>query len=74
MGCDVVETNTFGGTSLVLREFELEVAGSPKSKSRRDGSRQFDEEQAAAALFEGGVDSLLIETAQDLFTGQSGRS
>src|SRR3954470_22206859 len=24
VGCDVVETNTFGGTSLVLREFQLE--------------------------------------------------
>src|SRR6267154_2984362 len=24
VGCDVVETNTFGGTSLVLREFDLE--------------------------------------------------
>ena len=24
VGCDVVETNTFCGTSLVLREFELE--------------------------------------------------
>src|SRR5882757_2974369 len=24
VGCDIVETNTFGGTSLVLREFDLE--------------------------------------------------
>src|SRR5712675_302294 len=24
VGCDVVETNTFGGTSIVLREFDLE--------------------------------------------------
>src|SRR6267154_781225 len=102
VGCDVVETNTFGGTSLVLREFDLEdrvseinitaaklarevaqqfstkdrprfVAGSigPTTKLPSLGHISFDEmaasyEQQAAALIEGGVDVLLIETAQDL--------
>src|SRR5499427_9483963 len=100
--CDVVETNTFGGTSIVLGEFDLKdrvaeiniaaaklakdvaaqfstkdkpryVAGSigPTTKLPSLGHIGFDEmaaayEQQAAALIEGGVDVLLIETAQDL--------
>jgi 5-methyltetrahydrofolate--homocysteine methyltransferase len=102
VGCDVVETNTFGGTRLVLREFDLEdkvkeinlaavklaresaqqlstpdhprfVAGSigPTTKLPSLGHVGFDEmlasyEEQALALIEGGVDILLIETAQDL--------
>ena len=102
VGCDVVETNTFGATSLVLREFELAdrtreinlaavklardaaqqfstpdhprfVAGSmgPTTKLPSLGHIGFDEmlaayEEQALALIEGGVDILLIETAQDL--------
>ena len=102
VGCDVVETNTFGATSVVLGEFDLKdrvaeiniaavklakevasqfstkekprfVAGSmgPTTKLPSLGHISFDEmaaayEQQAAALIEGGVDLLLIETAQDL--------
>jgi 5-methyltetrahydrofolate--homocysteine methyltransferase len=102
VGCDVVETNTFGGTSVVLGEFELRdrvreinvaaaklakevaqqfstpshprfVAGSmgPTTKLPSLGHIGFDEmvaayEEQALALIEGGVDVLLIETAQDL--------
>src|SRR5712675_1530170 len=102
VGCDVVETNTFGGTSLVLREFDLEdrvaeiniaaaklarevaqqfstkerprfVAGSmgPTTKLPSLGHIGFEAmaaayEEQAAALIEGGVDVLLIETCQDL--------
>ena len=102
VGCDVVETNTFGGTSLVLGEFELRertheinvkaaqlarevaqqfstkdkprfVAGSmgPTTKLPSLGHIGFDAmvaayEEQAGALIEGGVDVLLIETAQDL--------
>src|SRR5499427_1541762 len=102
VGCDVVETNTFGGTSIVLGEFDLKdrvaeiniaaaklakdvaiqfstkdkprfVAGSigPTTKLPSLGHIGFDEmaaayEQQAAALIEGGVDVLFIETAQDL--------
>jgi 5-methyltetrahydrofolate--homocysteine methyltransferase len=102
VGCDVVETNTFGGTSVVLGEFDLKdrvaeiniaaaklarevaqqfstkvkprfVAGSlgPTTKLPSLGHIGFDEmaaayEEQAAALIEGGVDVLLIETAQDL--------
>ena len=102
VGCDVVETNTFGGTGIVLGEFDLKdrvaevnitaarlarevaqqfstkdrprfVAGSmgPTTKLPSLGHIGFDEmaasfEQQAAALIEGGVDLLLIETSQDL--------
>jgi len=102
VGCDVVETNTFGGSRIVLGEFELAdrlreinitaaklareaadqfstkdkprfVAGSigPTTKLPSLGHITFDEmvdafEEQAAALIEGGVDILLIETAQDL--------
>ena len=102
VGCDVVETNTFGGTRTVLGEFGLQdrvreinlaavklakdvaqqfssngkprfVAGSigPTTKLPSLGHISFDDivaayEEQAAALIEGGVDVLLIETAQDL--------
>src|SRR5438105_11657171 len=102
VGCDVVETNTFGGTRTVLGEFDLQdrvaeinlaaaklarevaqqfstkdkprfVAGSlgPTTKLPSLGHIGFDEmaaayEEQALALIEGGVDLLLIETAQDL--------
>ena len=101
-GCDIVETNTFGGSGIVLGEFELRdrvheinvkaaqlakevaqqfstkdrprfVAGSmgPTTKLPSLGHISFDAmvesyEEQAAALIEGGVDVLLIETAQDL--------
>src|SRR6185295_10248890 len=102
VGCDVVETNTFGGTRTVLSEFDLGdrvreinlaavklakdaaqefstkdkprfVAGSmgPTTKLPSLGHITFEQmvaayEEQALALIEGGVDILLIETAQDL--------
>jgi len=102
VGCDVIETDTFGGTSIVLAEFDLRertheinvkaaqlarevaqqfstkgrprfVAGSlgPSTKLPSLGHISFDDmvtayEEQAAALIEGGVDVLLIETCQDL--------
>ena len=102
VGCDIVETDTFGGSSIVLGEFDLRdrvreinlkaaqlakevaqqfstkdkprfVAGSmgPTTKLPSLGHITFDAmveayEEQAAALIEGGVDVLLIETAQDL--------
>ena len=102
VGCDVVETDTFGGTGIVLGEFGLAdrvaeinlaavkiakevaqqfstknrprfVAGSmgPTTKLPSLGHIKFDDMVAsyveqALALIEGGVDVLLIETAQDL--------
>src|ERR1700686_3153855 len=102
VGCDVVETNTFGATRTVLSEFGLQdrvkeinlaavklakevaqqfsangkprfVAGSmgPTTKLPSLAHISFDDmvaayEEQAAALIEGGVDILLIETAQDL--------
>jgi 5-methyltetrahydrofolate--homocysteine methyltransferase len=102
VGCDVVETNTFGGTRIVLNEFGLgdrvheinvraaelarEVAQQFSTKERRRfvagsigpstklpslGHISFEEmllafEEQAAALIEGGVDVLLVETSQDL--------
>src|SRR5215468_5018694 len=108
VGCDVVETNTFGGTRVVLGEFDLKdrvaeiniaaaklakevaaqfstkerprfVAGSmgPTTKLPSLGHISFDEmaaayEEQAAALIEGGVDLLLVETAQDLLQAKIG--
>jgi len=102
VGCDVVETDTFGGTGIVLGEFGLAdrveeinlaaakiarevaqqfstknhprfVAGSigPTTKLPSLGHIKFDDMVAsyveqALALIKGGVDVLLIETAQDL--------
>ena len=101
-GCDVIETDSFGSTSIVLAEYELQdrtrelnlaaarlaravadeystpekprfVAGSmgPTTKLPSLGHIGYDEmaaayRQQAAALIEGGVDVLLIETCQDL--------
>src|SRR5947199_2140060 len=102
VGCDIVETNTFGGSSIVLGEFDLRdkvreinlkaaqlarevadqfstkdkprfVAGSlgPTTKLPSLGHIGFEAmveafEEQATALIEGGVDVLLVETAQDL--------
>src|SRR5271167_4827651 len=102
VGCDIVETNTFGGTGIVLAEYDLQdkvaeiniaavkiakevaqqfstrdrprfVAGSigPTTKLPSLGHIKFDDMVASyveqvLALIEGGVDVLLIETAQDL--------
>lgn len=102
VGCDVVETDTFGGMGIVLREFDLGdrvreinvaaarlakevaqqfstkdkprfVAGSmgPTTKLPSIGHIGYEEMLAsyieqALALIEGGVDVLLVETAQDL--------
>src|SRR5712672_4367558 len=102
VGCDIVETDTFGGSRIVLAEFDLAdrvreinikaaqlarevaqqfstsskpkfVAGSmgPTTKLPSLGHIGFDAmaaayEEQAAALMEGGVDVLLIETCQDL--------
>src|SRR5919205_1101816 len=102
VGCDIVETDTFGGSGIVLGEFDLRdrvheinvkaaqlarevaqqfstrgkprfVAGSlgPTTKLPSLGHISFDAmaasyEEQALALIEGGVDILLIETAQDL--------
>jgi 5-methyltetrahydrofolate--homocysteine methyltransferase len=107
VGCDVVETNTFGGTSIVLGEFGLAdrvaevnlaavkiakevaqqfstktrprfVAGSigPTTKLPSLGHIKFDDMVATyveqvLALIEGGVDVLLIETAQDLLQAKA---
>jgi len=108
VGCDIVETNTFGGSRIVLGEFDLAdrtreinikaaqlarevaqqfstkdkprfVAGSlgPTTKLPSLGHIGFDAmvaayEEQAAALIEGGVDLLLVETAQDLLQAKIG--
>ena len=105
-GCDVVETNSFGSTRVVLDEYELgaqthelnvaaarlakEVAGEfstvekprfvagsigPTTKLPSLAHISYDAMAAmyieqAAALIEGGVDILLIETCQDMLQGK----
>jgi 5-methyltetrahydrofolate--homocysteine methyltransferase len=107
VGCDVVETDTFGATRVVLAEYELQdkvaeiniaaarlakevaaqfstptrprfVAGSigPTTKLPSLGHITFDKmaagyEEQAAALIEGGVDVLLVETSQDLLQAKA---
>lgn len=108
-GADLIETNTFGATSLVLAEYGLadrarEVnlaaariareAADAKSTPQRPrfvigamgpttktlsvtGGTTFDAltdtyEQQALALLEGGVDALLLETAQDMLNVKAG--
>jgi 5-methyltetrahydrofolate--homocysteine methyltransferase len=107
VGCDVVETDTFGATRVVLAEYDLQdkvaelnlaaarlarevaqqfstldkprfVAGSigPTTKLPSLGHIKFDDmaaayEEQAAALIEGGVDVLLIETCQDLLQAKA---
>ena len=107
VGCDVVETNTFGSTRVVLAEYDLQdktaelniaaaklarevaqqfstkdkprfVAGSigPTTKLPSLGHITFDNmaaayEEQAAALIEGGVDVLLVETCQDLLQAKA---
>src|SRR5271156_3564326 len=102
VGCDIVETNTFGGSRIVLSEFELPdkvheinvtAAGLAKEVAQQFSTKErprfvagsmgattklpslghigFEAmaaayEEQAAALIEGGVDLLLIETCQDL--------
>src|SRR4029077_17906322 len=108
VGCEIVETNTFGGTRVVLGEFDLKDrvaeiniaaaklargvaaqfstkerprfgAGSmrPTTKLPSLGHIGFDDmaaayEEQAAALIEGGVDVLRVETAQDLLRERVG--
>src|SRR5262249_13769676 len=108
VGCDIVETNTFGATRIVLGEFGLQervreinlaavklardvaqqfstsnqprfVAGSigPTTKLPSLGHISFDQMLEAyveqiLALIEGGVDVLLVETAQDLLQAKIG--
>ena len=107
VGCDVVETDTFGGARVVLAEYDLQekvaeiniaaaklakevaqqfstkdkprfVAGSigPTTKLPSLGHITFDAmsaayDEQAAALIEGGVDVLLIETSQDLLQAKA---
>src|SRR5260370_2574714 len=107
VGCDVVETDTFGAARVVLAEYDLQdkvreinvaaaqiakevaqqfstkdrprfVAGSigPTTKLPSLGHIKFDNmalafEEQAAALIEGGVDILLIETSQDLLQAKA---
>jgi 5-methyltetrahydrofolate--homocysteine methyltransferase len=107
VGCDVVETDTFGATRVVLGEYDLQdkvaeiniaaakiarevaqqfstkdrprfVAGSigPTTKLPSLGHIKFDDMAAAyaeqaAALIEGGVDVLLVETCQDLLQAKA---
>ena len=108
-GADILETNTFGATSIVLAEYDLAhearrinevaaslardmadaastpekprfVAGSmgPTTKSISvTGGVTFDElaaayQEQASGLMEGGVDLLLMETAQDTINVKAG--
>ena len=65
VGCDVVETNTFGATRLVLREFDLpdrvqEINLAAVKLAKDAGTAIFHQRQAAVC---GGIDGADDETA-----------
>src|SRR6266700_2235922 len=72
VGCDVVETNTFGATRVVLAEYDLQdkVAELNIAAAKIDNMVAGYFEQARA-LIDGGVDVLLIETSQDLLQAKA---
>lgn len=108
-GADIIETNTFGGTAVVLAEYdipekayEINIKGAQLARKAADkwstpewpryvagsmgpttktlsvtGGVTFEElvedyYQQALALIEGGVDALLLETAQDMLNVKAG--
>src|SRR5258708_5407258 len=59
-GADIVETNSFGGTPLVLAEYWLDAEAHGLNKKAAELAPE-----AAKGLVEGGADLLLVEPCQD---------